>query len=159
MKLYTIGHSNLSADEFIALLKQHGITTLVDVRSQPVSQRFPHFNKDALAQAGITYRYAGHYLGGRPTDPDLLTDGEPDPQKIIQSAEFVQGIARLLNLTALEQGELAVMCAEGDPLQCHRHNLIARALLDPSASVLQGEIDLSVQHILPDGSLIAAKFR
>jgi uncharacterized protein (DUF488 family) len=156
MQLYTIGHSNLSADDFIGLLKQHGITTLVDVRSQPVSRRFPHFNKDdlenSLADAGITYRFAGKYLGGRPTD------GEPDPQKIMQSAEFVQGIARLLNLTALEQGGLAVMCAEGDPLQCHRHNLIARALLDPSASVLQGEIDLRVQHILADGSLAAAEF-
>ena len=152
LTLYTIGHSNLSAGDFLNLLKQHNITALVDVRSQPVSRRFPHFNKDALEsllpEAGITYRFAGKYLGGR----------ELDPQKVFTSGDFVMGIARLLNLTALESGGLAIMCAEGDPLQCHRHNLIARALLDPTVRVLQGEIDLSVQHILPDGGLMVADF-
>ena len=147
LTLFTIGHSNLSAETFVAHLKRHNITTLVDVRSHPVSRRFPHFNKDALEtslpEAGIAYRFAGKYLGGR-------SDAE--------AIDFVMGIARLLNLTAQESGGLAIMCAEGDPLQCHRHTLIARALLDPSASVLEGEIDLAVQHILPDGSLMPAAF-
>jgi uncharacterized protein (DUF488 family) len=158
LTLFTIGHSNLSAEAFIQLLKQHGITTLVDVRSH-----FPHFDKDSLesllAEHDITYRFAGAYLGGRPADPNLYTDGESDPQKIMQSGDFVMGIARLLNLTAQESGGLAILCAEADPLQCHRHHLIARALLDPSVRVLQGEIDLRVLHILPDGGLMAAEFR
>jgi uncharacterized protein (DUF488 family) len=153
LTLFTIGHSNLSAGDFLARLKQHHITTLVDVRSDPVSRRFPHFNKDALeswlAEADITYRFAGNYLGGR---------SDSDPETTLQNGDFVMGIARLLNLTAQESGALAIMCAEGDPMQCHRHNLIARALLDPAARVLQGELDLAIQHILPDGSLVAAEF-
>ena len=82
----------------------------------------------------------------------------PIQTKSCASGDFVMGIARLLNLVAQEQGNLAVMCAEGDPLQCHRHTLIARALLDPSARLLQGDIDLTVQHILPDGTLVPSAF-
>ena len=160
MTLYTIGHSNLNAEDFLARLQRHKITTLVDVRSAPVSKYVPHFNKSVLESwlpdAGIIYRYAGKYLGGRTENPAYLSDGKPDYLKMMQRPKYVIGIVRLLNLVVqgAESGFIAVMCAENDALQCHRHHLIARSLIDPSVCVIEGGINLTLQHIDASGDLL-----
>ena len=160
LTLYTIGHSNLSAEDFLKRLRRHNIKTLVDVRSAPVSKYVPHFNKSALEvslpENVISYRYAGKYLGGRTENPDYLRDGKPDYLKMMQHPEYVMGIVRLLNIVVQESesGYVVVMCAEKDPLQCHRHHLIARSLIDPVVCVIEGGINLTLQHIDASGDLL-----
>src|SRR5690606_25094622 len=93
MTLYTIGHSNLSAEAFAERLQRHNITTLVDVRSAPVSKYVPHFSKSALnvflPQRGVIYRYGGKYLGGRPDDPALIHEGKPDYRKMMTTPTYI----------------------------------------------------------------------
>ena len=78
-ELFTVGHSNLSIDAFIALLQQHGITAVGDVRSHPYSRFLPHFNqsalKAALLSAGIRYVFLGQELGARVADPSGSMSG------------------------------------------------------------------------------------
>ena len=80
--LLTIGHSNLPADQFLALLKAHGVTAVADVRSVPFSRRFPWFSSRTLAERlqskGIAYVTMGDTLGGRPANPALYCDGIAD---------------------------------------------------------------------------------
>ncbi len=139
--LYTIGHSNHEAEQFVALLRQHGIELVVDVRSSPYSRYVPQANRETLARtletAGIAYRWLGDRLGGKP-------DGAvADYDEMRASPAFRQGIDRLVALA--DQQRLAVMCSEGDHRQCHRHKLITPALLDREAHVL---------HIQPDGKVV-----
>jgi len=76
----TIGHSSVSEDAFVDLLRAHGIATVVDVLGAPYSRFAPHVNRPAfratLARHGIGYAFAGEKLGGRPTDPACYKDGE-----------------------------------------------------------------------------------
>ncbi|HJZ49068.1 MAG TPA: DUF488 domain-containing protein [Roseiflexaceae bacterium] len=144
--LYSIGHSNVAAERIIALLEQHGIRTLCDVRSAPYSRYNPQFNREALAEslraAGITYRFMGDTLGGKPADAAPRTeDGAlPDYVRIAASPGFQRGIDQLLALGA--STPTAFMCGEADYRGCHRHRLIAPALIERGAIVW---------HILPDG--------
>lgn len=147
MTLYTIGHSNLTADAFVARLRENGVEVLVDVRTHPHSAYNPQFNQPALRQAveaaGIAYRFAGRELGGKPDDPTLRgPDGTPDYGKIAASEPYQAGITDLLDLAAEQRA--AIMCSEGDPGSCHREKLIAPTLR---------ERDVEVLHILPDGSV------
>ena len=139
--IYTIGHSNHETAEFVALLRRHGIELLVDVRSSPYSRYVPQANRETLTRTvestGISYRWMGDRLGGKPggsvADYDQLSD----------SPAFQQGIADLMALAA--QRSTAIMCSEGDHRQCHRHKLITPILLDNNVDVL---------HIQPDGGLV-----
>jgi len=146
--LYSIGHSNVAVDRLIELLRQHNIATLCDVRSAPYSRYNPQFNRETLADslraARIAYRFMGDALGGKPTDGALRTeDGVlPNYEKIAASAAFVRGVDQLIALGA--HGPTAFMCSEGDYRACHRHRLVAPALI---------ERGIAVWHILPDGSL------
>ncbi|MEA2598346.1 MAG: hypothetical protein QOF01_4815 [Thermomicrobiales bacterium] len=140
--IYTIGHSNLPLDTFLAALAAHDIQVLADVRTRPFS-RFPRFNRAnleaSLAEAGIAYHFFGASLGGRPSDPTCYRDGVLPTRKedFIQRIDYLQvaarpwyrdGIRNLLQLAATER--VAIMCSEGDPQGCHRHHLIAQTLLD-----------------------------
>lgn len=180
LTLYTIGHSNHTSEEFLTLLQTYHITVLVDVRSAPYSKFAPQFNKSEfqafLERHGIQYRYAGEYLGGRPKEAELYKDEEL-PDEDIKRAEFLKkvdykammqhekyqkGITHLLSIVrqANEQnGNVTIMCSEGNPLECHRHHLIARSLLDPKLKIIDNGIDIVVHHIERDGNftLIAAK--
>lgn len=162
IRLYTIGHSNHSLEQFIRLLEENGIMTLVDVRSAPYSRYNPHFNKDDLANAlrerDIQYAYAGKYLGGRPTDPGcyksrlLPAEGadylhEVDYPEVMKRDWFLKGIARLLEMA--DEQTSAVLCSEENPVQCHRHHLIAKYLLAHHPEV-------NVRHIRGDGSVYGA---
>lgn len=128
--IFTIGHSNHAPEKFLDLLAGAGITAVADVRSVPHSRWTPQFNKDALAAAlggkAIAYVYLGHALGGRPKDKALLNNGKPDYGAIARSDLFGAGIARVLE--GAKTHRIALMCAERDPLDCHRFLLIARHL-------------------------------
>ncbi len=134
--LYTIGHSNLSMEHLICLLKSSGIETLVDIRSKPFSSYVPHFNASNLEQTltkkGMEYVFLGDCLGGYPRDPDCYVHDEggkariPDYNVIATKKWFKQGLT-----TAVELGQrkrVVLMCSEEDPHRCHRHCLIGREL-------------------------------
>ena len=115
MEIYTIGHSNHTVENFIALLKKHAIEVVVDVRSQPYSRYVPHFNRETLAHAlqeeGFTYEHRGDRLGGRPADEGfLLADGSVDYDRVRASQDFQQALDELLELA--RERRVALMCAE-----------------------------------------------
>ncbi len=145
-ELFTIGHSNLSIEAFISLLQQHEITAIVDVRSHPYSRYLPHFNKSevqvALQNAGIEYRFLGRELGARPNDPSCYVDGKAPYENIAATQLFEQGIKRLLK--GADNYRIALMCAERDPITCHRSILVCQHLR---------EFELNINHILTDGNL------
>jgi uncharacterized protein (DUF488 family) len=148
MRLYTIGHSNISTEEFLDLLSRHGVEVLVDVRTAPYSRYCPQFNRAALQPAieaaGLRYCFEGKALGGKPEDERLRgDDGTPDYDKIAASDLYQEGLSQLVALAA-EQC-IAIMCSEAHPAQCHREKLIARSLRAGGVEVL---------HIMPDGSAV-----
>jgi len=144
--LYTIGHSNHTIEDFIALLKRYGVTCIADVRSAPYSRYCPQFNKGALATslqaAGITYMFLGKELGARPDDPCCYEGGFVNFQEIAKREKFKRGIERLL--ADISRHVVALMCAEKDPLQCHRMILISRYLKKHK---------VQIKHILADGNI------
>lgn len=144
--VYTIGHSNGTAEHLLEMLDQHGITAVADVRSQPYSRFNPQFNREALASAlknsGRDYVFLGQELGARSEDRSCYRDGRAQYALIAQTPLFERGIERLL--AGMEKFRLAILCAEKEPLGCHRSILIARYL---------HERGIGVRHILEDGSL------
>ncbi|MBV8534617.1 MAG: DUF488 domain-containing protein [Alphaproteobacteria bacterium] len=136
--IYSIGHSNHPAGHFLSLLHRHRITALADVRTTPYSRFNPQFRREALAQslqgAGIAYVFLGEELGGKRQG---VTQAE-----IARSESFQRGLARLRQ--GAERYKVAFMCAEREPLDCHRTILVARHLKAP---------DLAIRHILADGRI------
>lgn len=137
--IFTIGYGDRSIDEFIAVLKAHQLDYLIDVRSAPYSRFKPEFSKEALEKAlqqqGIRYVFMGDTLGGRPTDPAFLTDGNVDYEKVETGESYQVGIKRLQ--TAFErQVRVVLMCSEGKPEHCHRSKLIAATLQHLSIPVI-----------------------
>lgn len=126
--IWTIGHSTRALDEFIAALAAHGIKLLADVRLLPGSNRFPHFNNDALAESlgrhGIGYEHFRELGGRRRPRPDSLNTAWRNEAfrgyaDYMETAEFERGIARLLSV-ADAAGPTALMCAEAVWWRCHR---------------------------------------
>ncbi len=150
MELFTIGHSNHDIDKFISLLQQHQIDVVADVRSHPYSKFLPHFKKaaleKALTQAGISYLFLGKELGARPNHEECYVDGKAVYEKIAQTEEFRSGIARLLRDVNQNQPRISLMCAEQDPLTCHRAILVCQHLR-------KSQPDIDINHILKDGYL------
>jgi len=147
--IYTIGHSNHPAERFIELLRQHDIGAVADVRSLPFSRFNPQFNREKLASAlraaGIHYVFLGQELGARTKDPSLLdSDGRVSYAKLARSEPFQRGLERVI--VGMREHRIALMCAERDPLQCHRTLLISPEL---------ERAGVPVTHILPDGRLEA----
>jgi len=145
-ELYTIGHSNHSLETFLSLLQQHGITALCDVRSHPYSKHHPQFNyqslKEELKKHGIIYVFLGKELGARSTDPSCYKEGKVQYARLAQTQIFQEGTKRLNK--GIESYRIVLMCAEKDPLNCHRTILICRHLRTT---------DLMIKHILEDGSV------
>lgn len=147
MKLFTIGHSNLSVEAFLLLLQKHEITAVVDVRSHPFSRYLPHFNqseiKASLSSIGIQYVFLGKELGARPEDLSCYyVSGKALYERIATTSLFTKGIQRLLKGAA--SYKISLMCAEKDPITCHRTILVCRKLKD---------LNLQINHILSDGNL------
>ncbi len=144
--LYTIGHSSHSLETLMSLLRGAEVTAVCDVRSQPCSRLHPHFGRerlrDALRDAGIGYVFLGKELGGRTGDASCYLDGQIQYDRVAQTATFRQGLDRVLE--GARSYRVTLLCAEKDPLQCHRTLLVARQLAAGGAEV---------QHILTNGSL------
>jgi uncharacterized protein (DUF488 family) len=145
-KLFTIGHSNHEIDRFLDLLEMHGITAVCDVRSSPYSRYNPQYNREllqaALKQRRIAYVFLGNELGPRSDDPACYVDGKVQYSKLATTKIFRSGIERLN--AGMKTYRIAMMCAEKDPIGCHRMILICRALrLEP----------VEIEHILADGNL------
>lgn len=131
-KLYTIGHSATQFPTFLSMLKRTEVSLLVDVRSKPQSLRFPHFDQVELERTmpmeDIHYVFLGEELGGRPEDPKAYgSDGIVDYQARRKSYAFRVGIERVIN--DLSKNDLALMCSEEDPLNCHRFLMICPELI------------------------------
>lgn len=148
MALYTIGHSTHTIGRFRELLAAHHITHVLDVRAVPFSQHAPQFNGDVMPETlgGITYFPMGSYFGARPDAAYLYSlEGIVDFERVRCSARFRKGVKSVLRGLA-QHNNIALMCAEKDPLCCHRAILVARAF------ELQ---NVDVQHILEDGRLLS----
>jgi uncharacterized protein (DUF488 family) len=146
--VFTIGHSTHTIEAFVALLKQHGVTALADVRSAPYSRFNPQFNKDALERSlkaeGIKYVFLGRELGARSDDRSCYENGRVQYGRLARTDLFRHGIERVIR--GAEEHRVALMCAEKEPLDCHRTLLVARVL---------DEQGVGVAHILGDGQLEA----
>jgi uncharacterized protein (DUF488 family) len=144
--IWTIGHSNHSARRFIDLLQGAGIGCVADVRSTPFSRRNPQFSQKALAaslkDAGIEYWFLGDALGARPKDPDCYEGGKASYARIAETAAFQEAIYALIEESHAKR--IALMCAEKEPLDCHRTILVGRAL---------AQRDPELSHIHADGRI------
>jgi uncharacterized protein (DUF488 family) len=144
--LFSIGHSSLAASRFTAMLQSAGAGAVADVRSTPVSRFCPWFSAKnlapLLAKDNIAYLRFGDALGGRPCDPALYRDGIADYEAMAREPGFQAGLDRLI--ADAGRHRLCLMCAERDPLDCHRYLLVARAL------AARG---LTIGHILHDGAI------
>ena len=146
MKTFTIGHSNHAIETFIELLHQHQVTALADVRSSPYSRRFPQFNqsalKAALKTANIAYVPLGDNLGARPRDRNCYVDGMARYDLIAATEAFKIGLNRLIQ--GSQKYQISLMCAEQDPIVCHRAILICPHLKNAG---------LEIHHIHKNGDL------
>ena len=131
----TVGHSTRAQDDFIALLQEHAVKQLVDVRTIPRSRHNPQFNRDriasALQRAGIRYVHMKALGGLRHPRPDSLNTGWRNASfrgyaDYMQTREFADGLRRLMKMAKTKR--TAIMCAEAVPWRCHR-SLIADALM------------------------------
>ncbi|MBI4876853.1 MAG: DUF488 domain-containing protein [Acidobacteria bacterium] len=144
--VFTIGHSTHTLERFIALLKLHDITALGDVRSRPYSRTSPQFNREDLKKelhkVGIAYVFLGKELGARSEDPSCYEHDRVQYDRLAVTEQFQHGLDRVRE--GMKRHRLALMCAEKEPLECHRAVLVARHL---------SALGIYVQHILADGTL------
>lgn len=137
--IFSIGHSNHPVERFLALLRAQGVNALADVRSTPYSRRVPQFGREhlsaSLRDSGIAYVFLGVELGGKRPGMNLADIAATDA--------FARGLDRLHD--GASRHRVAFMCAEREPLDCHRTLLVARHL--------RKRPDLAIHHILADGSL------
>lgn len=144
--VYTIGYSGFSIDDFVATLKEHNISLVVDVRSSPFSEHYPEYNRDILENYLKTYNiYYRNYavaFGARQKDRNYYhKDGYLDFERFLNSEPFKQGVEKLCN-SMKQNYTFALMCAEKDPICCHRAILVARAFYEKGYKVI---------HLLPNG--------
>ena len=146
MPVYTVGHSNHTSEAFVTLLRTRGVTAVADVRSAPYSRFNPQFNRETLARAleaqGIRYVFLGRELGARPDDPGCYEEGRVRYARLARTVLFRRGLDRVAD--GARRHELALTCAEKEPLDCHRTILVAREL------VRRG---IDVAHVLADGRI------
>lgn len=144
--VYTLGYASLSIERFRSLLVRHGVTALCDVRSNPNSRANPDFGRQTLSGAlqasDIEYVFLGKELGARSPDPKVYRDGRVQYELLAATPAFQRGLDRIE--TGSAKYTIALMCAERDPLTCHRSILVARHLI---------ERGFEVEHILDTGAL------
>lgn len=151
-QVFTVGHSNHTIDYFYELLKFYGINCLIDVRSIPASKFSPQFNQNYLSiflkKRGIIYMHFKDEFGARQEDTDVLNEsGQVNFELFRKTAEFQRGIQRIK--LGLSKGyKIALMCAEANPLECHRFSMIAHYL---------NETGFDIQHIMKNKDLKAHK--
>lgn len=144
--LFTIGHSTHSIEAFLELLAKNSVTAIADVRSSPYSRFSPQFSREALKQslrqANVAYTFLGKELGARSDNPNCYRAGKVQYDLLAQQPAFAAGIARVNE--GMARYSIALMCAEKDPIECHRALLVARHFYQNGTPI---------SHIHADGSL------
>jgi uncharacterized protein (DUF488 family) len=144
--LFTIGHSNHEIGTLVERMRRQGIQAVADVRSQPYSGRFPQYNRPvlklALRASGLRYVFLGHELGARREEACCYVEGQARYDLVAKTDAFAEGLHRVLK--GLKKYRVALLCAERDPLTCHRTILVCRHLRGKG---------FPIQHILGDGNL------
>ena len=145
-KIYTIGHSNHEIKTFINLLKTKKIDMIVDVRSAPFSKMYPHFNRDTLESVlkdnKTGYLFLGDLIGGRSRNRSDYENGQVVYSRLASKDDYQATIKRVLDGSAKFQ--IALMCSEKEPLDCHRTLLVSQSLSD---------LGVEVDHIHADGKI------
>lgn len=145
-RMFTIGYSGLDMPGFTALLAQHGVAVVCDVRSTPFSRFKPDFSRGPfrrhLNAAGVKYVFLGRELGARPEDRGCYVGGQARYDRIAATEPFRLGLDRVRNGAATTR--LALVCSERDPVECHRAILVAHRLPD---------LHEDIAHIHTDGRL------
>jgi uncharacterized protein (DUF488 family) len=146
--VFTVGHSNHSLERFGRLLREHGISAVADVRSVPFSRSQPQFNREEVSRflkgTRIRYVFLGRELGARSEDESCYDGGRVLYRRLAATELFQSGLKRVLE--GSERHRIALMCAEREPLACHRTLLVARELEAAGAPVV---------HIHADGRIEA----
>src|ERR1051325_10744048 len=146
LTVYTVGHSTHSIERFIELLTSTHVEAVSDVRSRPYSRMNPQFNREPLEKVlcgvGIKYVFLGKELGARSEDKSCYRNGQVQYDLLASTPLFKQGIDRIKD--GARDYRVALMCAEKEPLECHRTILVARRLFEDG---------ISITHILADGRL------
>jgi uncharacterized protein (DUF488 family) len=144
--VFTIGHSNQTVEELLCLLQMHGIQVVADVRSRPYSRYSPQFDretlKNSLKRTGIAYVFLGDELGARSDVPSCYENGKVRYDRLAQTDAFQNGLSRVEK--GANEYRVCLICAEKEPVECHRTILVARQL------EVRG---IEVRHILSDGSI------
>ena len=144
--LFTIGHSDHDSRSFLALLTRHGVQAIADVRSHPYSRFHPQFNRETIAASlrtvGIQYVFLGRELGARRAERESYEGRTARYDRIVRLPAFQEGLQRIRRGATLHR--IAMLCAEKDPITCHRTVLVCRHLRADA---------LRIRHILEDGSL------
>jgi uncharacterized protein (DUF488 family) len=144
--IFTVGHSTHEIETFIGLLKKYNITAVCDVRSSPYSRFNPQYNRESLSgnllKNGIKYVFLGKELGARSDDPACYQDGKVQYDRLAKTELFQIGLERLLK--GSRDYSIALVCAEKDPIQCHRTILVSRELEKKGCSI---------SHILETGEI------
>ncbi len=148
MQLYTVGHSTYPVEHFLELLRKFNVQYIIDVRSTPYSRFASQYNSDALSAVlkknGIEYFHMGKFFGARQEDKQYYPNNYLDFEMFRQSDLFKKGMLNIEN--GLEKYNIALMCTEKNPIDCHRAIMVARGF----------ELDgIDVKHILHDGSEIS----
>ena len=145
-ELFTIGYSPHTPDTFLDMLKKYHITAVADVRSSPYSQFKPEFNKeqldDFLSRHTVSYVFIGDLCGARIDEPSCCINGKVDYSLVAKHPKFLEGLERIKQ--GMQNYRVALMCAEKDPITCHRAILICRNLLSD---------EMKIKHILSDGTV------
>jgi uncharacterized protein (DUF488 family) len=140
--IYTIGYAGTKLQQFVEILKQHNITVIIDVRSNPKSRYFYDFNDKnlikILPQHNIQYLHFGKEFGARQANQVFYTSGILDYEAFAQSRQFQIGIEKVKSLIESDEN-ICLMCAEIDPINCHRAILCGKQLYD---------IGFEVKHIV-----------
>lgn len=143
--VYSIGYSKFEIPDFIDTLKRFKISAVADVRSVPFSKFKPDFNKDLLKSElnkyGIKYVFLGEFCGARIDDNSCYVEGKVDFSIVAKTKKFQEGLTRILQ--GSKEYNIAIMCAEKDPITCHRTILVSREL---------SKTGVEIKHIYPDNT-------
>jgi len=149
MPLFSVGYGKDNFDALIERIAPFNITHLADVRTNPYSRYQTDFRgkdfENAVNNAGLKYVFLGDRLGGKPNDPEVLTDGEIDWQKVRHAAWYVQALDKLVDAAENEKNRICLMCGCGLPQECHRGTKLCEYLL---------ERGIDTVHVLPGGETI-----
>lgn len=147
-KLYTIGCSDLSLEDFVRLLKKYRISTVADVRSVPYSKYTSQFNKEViknfLKTNNILYGEFGKEFGARRKELEAYNGSQVSFLKTAELPIFLSGVERIKKGLGLGYS-IALMCTEKNPLDCHRFSLVAKGIWDKEK--------IPCEHILCDGNI------